>query len=398
MIDVTCRCGKLLRAKDEAAGKSAKCPKCGESIEIPIPPRVSNQANRMDLGIDLAAQLPAEPPSRPFWKDPVFIVGATVPAVVLLAFFVYLAIQRTGRVHREQIIAINTNANSDRLAGKIKAAYDKYGQAISLFKPKDLTDETVRAAIEEAKAHRLKLEPIVTAQLEREQKERERLQAEAKEKAEEAERVQAAFARDKEEAERYAKVSADVTGGAWIVNKLGKSDIIRGLNVYLINLKMPRDELSRPIEAFEFITREQAKKTQDSHSAAFTRLADHFAEMGRQPSTDKIDMAYFYTLARQAAIGDESTRSNNGKFRAITQDDLWTVLVPKVSAAKAISNIDGKYQFENVPGGRYFIYSLYATEHALVEWVVPLEVATTSPIAKDLFNDNAVLILNKDGD
>ncbi|WP_406699134.1 hypothetical protein V5E97_09665 [Singulisphaera sp. Ch08] len=120
--------------------------------------------------------------------------------------------------------------------------------------------------------------------------------------------------------------------------------------------------------------------------------------MGRQPSTDKIDMAYFYTLARQAAIGDESTRSNNGKFRAITQDDLWTVLVPKVSAAKAISNIDGKYQFENVPGGRYFIYSLYATEHALVEWVVPLEVATTSPIAKDLFNDNAVLILNKDGD
>ena len=35
-ISVDCaNCGKTLRAKDDAAGKTAKCPSCGEKIKIP---------------------------------------------------------------------------------------------------------------------------------------------------------------------------------------------------------------------------------------------------------------------------------------------------------------------------------------------------------------------------
>lgn len=37
-IEVTCdSCGKMLRARDSAAGKWAKCPGCGDPIEIPLP-------------------------------------------------------------------------------------------------------------------------------------------------------------------------------------------------------------------------------------------------------------------------------------------------------------------------------------------------------------------------
>ena len=37
-IEVTCySCGKTLRARDSAAGKWAKCPGCGDPIEIPLP-------------------------------------------------------------------------------------------------------------------------------------------------------------------------------------------------------------------------------------------------------------------------------------------------------------------------------------------------------------------------
>jgi phage FluMu protein Com len=35
-ISVTCpSCGKVLHAKDAAAGKKAKCPDCGEILQIP---------------------------------------------------------------------------------------------------------------------------------------------------------------------------------------------------------------------------------------------------------------------------------------------------------------------------------------------------------------------------
>jgi predicted RNA-binding Zn-ribbon protein involved in translation (DUF1610 family) len=33
-IKVTCSCGKKLRARDEAAGKKAKCPTCGKVLVI----------------------------------------------------------------------------------------------------------------------------------------------------------------------------------------------------------------------------------------------------------------------------------------------------------------------------------------------------------------------------
>jgi predicted RNA-binding Zn-ribbon protein involved in translation (DUF1610 family) len=45
-ITVTCEsCGKTLRAKDSAAGKQAKCPDCGEPIEIPLPQKVDEEAD-----------------------------------------------------------------------------------------------------------------------------------------------------------------------------------------------------------------------------------------------------------------------------------------------------------------------------------------------------------------
>src|SRR5262245_48489907 len=36
-ISVTCTCGKQLKAKDEHAGKKAKCPLCGASLTVPVP-------------------------------------------------------------------------------------------------------------------------------------------------------------------------------------------------------------------------------------------------------------------------------------------------------------------------------------------------------------------------
>lgn len=50
MISVTCECGKVLRTKDEYAGKKAACPKCGAAVRLP----------------ELAAVAAAAPPSVEF--------------------------------------------------------------------------------------------------------------------------------------------------------------------------------------------------------------------------------------------------------------------------------------------------------------------------------------------
>jgi hypothetical protein len=49
-IVVTCQCGQKLSAPDSAAGKKARCPKCGAVLAIPVPP-----ANRMGTGSGKAA-------------------------------------------------------------------------------------------------------------------------------------------------------------------------------------------------------------------------------------------------------------------------------------------------------------------------------------------------------
>jgi hypothetical protein len=35
MIRVECKCGKVLKAKPEAAGKAVKCPGCGAQLQVP---------------------------------------------------------------------------------------------------------------------------------------------------------------------------------------------------------------------------------------------------------------------------------------------------------------------------------------------------------------------------
>src|SRR5262245_47627864 len=49
MIDVRCKCGSLLRAKDEHAGKVLKCPKCGGRVHVPE-------------GVDVLEELPPRSP------------------------------------------------------------------------------------------------------------------------------------------------------------------------------------------------------------------------------------------------------------------------------------------------------------------------------------------------
>jgi hypothetical protein len=68
MIQVTCACGKELRAKAEHAGKRAKCPRCGQVLVIPQRPAAAPSAEDAAFQMfmsDTVAPEPARPPEEP---------------------------------------------------------------------------------------------------------------------------------------------------------------------------------------------------------------------------------------------------------------------------------------------------------------------------------------------
>lgn len=61
MIDVVCTCGKKMRARDEAAGKRAKCPACGGTITVPAPIPVAASSVVNEVAQTTATVTAAEP-------------------------------------------------------------------------------------------------------------------------------------------------------------------------------------------------------------------------------------------------------------------------------------------------------------------------------------------------
>jgi len=107
-IKVTCECGKRFQAKDEYEGRRAICPSCRREfvfqargvpafIELPDPPPLPLIRTEEDEpGQDGSTEV-----SRPFWKDPIVVIGAAIPTLILAIFFTYLAWPRVrGTVDR----------------------------------------------------------------------------------------------------------------------------------------------------------------------------------------------------------------------------------------------------------------------------------------------------------
>lgn len=146
-IKVVCGCGARVTAKDDWIGRKARCPACSRTLLIESPVVLESieeslvdqrrtasepigslslesrivleqtEEPALDSGAafsdpDLTPKIEPPPlPRRPWWKDPIVVIGATVPSLILLAFFAYLAIPQyrawerrrtTERVAREQ--------------------------------------------------------------------------------------------------------------------------------------------------------------------------------------------------------------------------------------------------------------------------------------------------------
>ena len=399
-ISFVCKCGANIKTKDEHAGRASFCPACNAPVLVPDDdkPAVDWAAlvNKPELEIIVE---PPPLPRRPFWKDPIVVVGTTIPSVILLGFFGYLYRQQSAKNLRVQIYRLKTEADAlARDKRTWRSAFDKYEEILAASSGRTANDPLLKKYVDLTQKARDNLYPTVRVEIERERARHE----EEVEAAKLAADIQA-------EAARLAAFKADLAGGAWVVNKLGQSNVIRGLHVVLIPectragamadlLKECRNRAIIERVAYETMLPELRKGrtiVEGVNASEATRIiglkgdAERATdEMLAMASERPMDVKRLFIAARSTAFGTDG-------IDRIVKDEVWDRAMSRLKPRESVTDIDGKYKLSGIAGGRYYIYARHATEYSVVEWLIPIVVDKSENMECDLFNEKAILIENK---
>ena len=99
-VRFTCECGTLFLARDEQAGNPAVCHVCKRQFVVPVQndPQSGQPVSPTVLPQNPLKEEESHPQTpvgaesaRPFWKDPIVVIGTAIPTLILLAFCGYLA-------------------------------------------------------------------------------------------------------------------------------------------------------------------------------------------------------------------------------------------------------------------------------------------------------------------
>jgi hypothetical protein len=400
-IDLACQCGRKLRAKDEHAGKRLKCPDCGAVIGIPVPalerPAVRAApvpATLIDTGEpeNVFKANPDHAPRRPFWKDPVVLVGATVPAAILAAFAFYFYREQARKALAESVAVAKAEADRLALAGEVVKAHDAYVRLLKYQGRVDDSDTQTAATLETVARSEAALRAKADA-------ERARVAAEIRAEAERVRKREEYAA----EVERLSALECSVSGRAWVQTKAGTLRPVPGMTIYFLRAKISRRQARPAIEAlkdrFKLLwlvaegmaaepQREEAKKAEAREFGRGAKLASEKLEEFLKDGDD-LNTLDIYATAREAT---------NKARAAIIADPIFPKVVAETTVAKAETDIDGKYEAVALKGGHYVVWGVYTAAQSMIEWLAPLDLTKAGSQTFDLHNNKAAVILNDQKD
>jgi hypothetical protein len=155
-IQAVCECGKKFQARDEYEGRRAICPACKREFifqaaglpvfeEVPtsapaIPP---DQVDDDDEHCQPEPK-PEDPAPRPFWKDPVVVIGAAVPLTILAVFFCYLYYEHRTREFHRRVYALKLETDDLVKSRQSRAALDKCEEILDLVGDSTTADVKMR--------------------------------------------------------------------------------------------------------------------------------------------------------------------------------------------------------------------------------------------------------------
>jgi DNA-directed RNA polymerase subunit RPC12/RpoP len=403
-------CGAELKPKDEASGRPVKCPHCGASLVLPEPtvfvpispqpPGVYVPIENHELGRDLkpVEETTQKSPKRPFWKDPVVVIGSAVPTLILVVFFGYLYQDYDARSFPLWVAGENERAARLARDGKNQEAYDIYTRVVAAGDRRTIADPGTRVDVDLARGASVKLQNLLDT-------ERERLVEDRKAALEYMQRLTASLA----EFNRLQKVRAEIHGTAWLTNKGGGSRPLAGLIVTLLPREKSRDELLPAFqdtrtydESLVLLSEKWSEehpgrsppKPEQENLAIRKKIQEVLDEIRKGDETDLIDLKALRGVIHLATTGAGEGRSEASKYDVLSKERLWRVSAETLKVASTHTDLEGKYTFGDVKGGRYYLAATSLTEVSFVEWFVPVEVTKDGKVSQDLFNETADVIYN----
>jgi hypothetical protein len=215
-----------------------------------------------------------------------------------------------------------------------------------------------------------------------------------------------------------ARIDGVVEGGAWVIRKGGQSDLLRGLTVYVMNvdvdcfrikatLRNLREKysskessslstirnFSNPNRADGLDMRSYVPQYQARYDTAKTygKILDNILAV-----ESSVDLKTLYGLAR-TIMGDPSQIDDiDYIFIGVKYDEHWNPILKAGMLKMGQTGIDGKFRISDVAPGEYFLCAKSYSEFYIIEWLLPITVISGQPTKVDLFNDNAILTLNKE--
>ncbi len=183
-IIAVCECGKRFEGKDEYEGRRAICPSCRREFvfqragipvfhEVTEPPPLppvrgadNHDAEPKPLPADAAEA------GRPFWKGPIFVAGAVIPATILAVFFGYLVDEHKTKEFHRRVYAMKLEVDDLVKSGQSRAALDKCEEVLSAIGDPERTDLKMRGYADVVSKTRDRLNDAVQAEKKHEQSDR----------------------------------------------------------------------------------------------------------------------------------------------------------------------------------------------------------------------------------
>jgi hypothetical protein len=183
-IKAVCECGKKFEAKDEYEGRRAICPSCKREFVfqrggIPVFQEVVEPPPLLPIQVDddddqCQPEPPPRPePSRPFWKDPIVVIGAAVPTAILTVFFVYLYFEHKTKEFHRHVYELKLEIDDLVKSRQSRAALDKCKEMLVLIGEPATGDFKMRGYADVARKTRDRLHLAVQAEIKEEEASRQ---------------------------------------------------------------------------------------------------------------------------------------------------------------------------------------------------------------------------------
>lgn len=196
-----------------------------------------------------------------------------------------------------------------------------------------------------------------------------------------------------------SQATVSISGIVRLSRKDGSSDALRGLRLQLLKPTVGRKAVQTCLAAEARVWKEVADAysapTADSSStnAAGNTAADSAAD--GQEIADDANAGMLRVQAASEAVPKEMDAAD--ALRMLTDLSLFNVPYFDDAAADAVAqetrtDADGKYEFQNVAPGDYYLHAARTSNSSFVEWCAPVHVdgdGRTNEI--DLTNDNAAV-------